>query len=151
MTAKVDSLISDIGEMRADLDDLLEAKKEKYGELFKRIVEDPSLRDIDLWEADGSPVEYSLADLMSIYPIDRDAEWEDAVASLLASAKTQAMLDSGILRGLLDLSESNGEKLNAHSKALSFEEMRLAAVKMKGSGVTDAAKSRRSNPARVPD
>jgi len=143
MTAKVDSLISDIGEMNADIEDLCEGKSEEYRARFSELMEKPEERDPDLWEIAGADISLPVSAYFDVAPDSRDDYWRGSMASMMAAARTQALYETGILDALIDMSERNGDKINKQSRKLTRSELKLAVEKLPGSGVTDAAKAKR--------
>jgi hypothetical protein len=140
---RVAALLDHVGEMNADIEDLVEAQTKAYKDRFWELLVFPSERDPGIFEAAEADTEYSVTEYLEMPVVDRTVEWSISLASVWAASRMQAMYETGILHDLVDMSEKNGEIMNALSKPLSRVELKRAVDTLPGSGVTDAAKARR--------
>ena len=137
------AIVRAIGEMNADLEELIAQNTDLFAEHYDQAMTKPGSRDLDLWAAAEADVNARIEDFSSIPPSQRGDEWTAAFTAFVAAAQIQALADSGILRELVKLSESAGDSVNGAARKAGTEGLLEAVGELPGSGITEQVKAER--------
>ena len=138
-----DTVISAIGEMNADTEELCEASKKKYADEYEAVLYGVGYRNEFIFESAGADMDLTIEDYASVPVNERGDDWTSGLTALFAAAEINALVTSGVMMELVKISEKNGEILNEAARKVGTKTLIEAVGKLPGSGATEKARAKR--------
>lgn len=115
-----------IADAFASFDELAEDVREALWDRLLLLLNTPKVRVEGIWNQAEAPIDITVASLMSIPNVQRNKEWCDTYAAMIAAAKEQAFIEV-IAYPMLSKMEKHTKRVVGSAKEATVTELKQAA------------------------